>query len=109
VDPGAPQDGRYRATFNPASISLTAVIAALSLSGSRERTMRQRAVTRELRRPENVVLQQMEHDDMASENRSDQSASTKHEPPKDLRSSTRPAPQPRILSEGLELPRSNLC
>ena len=46
---------------------------------------------------------------MATENHSDQSVSTKHEPQKDLRSSTRPSPQPRILSEGLELPRSNLC
>src|SRR5260370_22498353 len=31
---------RYRVTFNPASISFTAAIAAASFSGSRERTTR---------------------------------------------------------------------
>jgi hypothetical protein len=65
----------------------------------------------ELRRPENVVLQQMEQDDMASETRRDQSPAPERETPKDWRSSARPPAQsgPRIVSDGPELPRSNLC
>jgi hypothetical protein len=64
----------------------------------------------ELRRPENVVLQQMEQDDMADEN-SDQRAATEREQPKDVRSSTRPSPQsgPPVFNDGLESPRSGDC
>jgi hypothetical protein len=48
---------------------------------------------------------------MAKENLGDQSPAPGREPPKDLRSSTRPSPQggPRIVNDGPELPRSNLC
>jgi hypothetical protein len=43
----------------------------------------------ELRRLENVVLQQMEQDDMAGKNRDDQAAVPEREQLKDLRPSTR--------------------
>jgi hypothetical protein len=48
---------------------------------------------------------------MASETREHQTAAPERETPKDLRSSARPPVQsgPRIVSDGPELPRSNLC
>ena len=60
---------------------------------------------------ENVVLQQLEQDIMASDNHADQRAATEREQPQDPRSSTPPSPPrvPQILHDGPELPRSNHC
>jgi hypothetical protein len=68
-------------------------------------------VLAELRRLENVVLQQMEQDIMASETQPDQRAAPEHKSTKDSRSSTPASPPstPRILNDGPELLRSNLC
>ncbi len=65
----------------------------------------------ELRRLENVVLQQMEQDTVANENHPDQRAGPEREQPKDLRLSTPRSPPrgPRILNDGPELLRSNHC
>jgi hypothetical protein len=65
----------------------------------------------ELRRPENVVLQQMEQDDMADENHSDRRVTPEREQPKDVRPSTRPSPQSGtpVFNDGLEQPRSGHC
>jgi hypothetical protein len=70
-----------------------------------------RKSARELRRLENVVLQQLEQDSMASENSPDPRAAPANENPKGLRLSTRPSPQsgPPISNEGLESPRSSHC
>jgi hypothetical protein len=48
---------------------------------------------------------------MASENRKDQAAAPEREPAKDLPSSARPTPHggSRIINDGPESPRSNLC
>ena len=66
---------------------------------------------KELRCLENVVLQQMEQDDMASENHGDQRAEPKRETIKDLRPATKPSPpsRPAILNDGPELLRSSHC
>jgi len=71
----------------------------------------QRAGRAELRRLENVVLQQMEHDDMASDNRRDQRAVSERDQIKDSRSPTRPSPRPGppVLNDGLESLRSGHC
>jgi hypothetical protein len=65
----------------------------------------------ELRRPEHVVLQQSEQDNMPNEHRLDSDTPVPRQPLKDLHPSKRPAPQsaPPILSEGLESPRSSDC
>jgi hypothetical protein len=65
----------------------------------------------ELRRGENVVLQQMEQDDMSSDNGSDQRVAPEREQPEDVRPSTRPSPQsgPPVFNDGLESPRSGHC
>ena len=44
----------------------------------------------ELGRPENVVLQQLEQDNMASDNHGDPRVAPERKPPKDLHSTTRP-------------------
>jgi hypothetical protein len=65
----------------------------------------------ELRRLENVVLQQMEQDTMASENHPDQPAVSERKPSQDPRSSAPPSlpKTPRIFNDGPELLRSNHC
>jgi hypothetical protein len=58
-----------------------------------------------------LLCSNLEPDDMANENRTDQRAAPERELPKDLRSSSRPLPQsgPPILNDGLESPRSSDC
>jgi hypothetical protein len=64
----------------------------------------------ELRWHNNVVLQQTEHDDMASDNRSDQRAAPSREPRKVIHSiPASPQGGPPNFSGGLELPRSSHC
>jgi hypothetical protein len=64
----------------------------------------------ELRRLKIVVLQQMEQDGMASDNRGDQRAASARDQVKDSRSPARPAPSsPPILNDGLESLRSGHC
>jgi hypothetical protein len=65
----------------------------------------------ELPRRKNVVLQQMEHDDMASEHHGDRQAADQRKQPSDPRSPAPPLPQggPPLLNEGLEVPRSSHC
>jgi hypothetical protein len=65
----------------------------------------------ELRRLENIALQRMELDSVASENHPDQRARPEREQPEDSRLSTRRSPPngPRILNDGPELLRSNHC
>jgi hypothetical protein len=64
----------------------------------------------ELHRPENVVLQQMEQDDMPSDIRREPNAAPERETSKDLPSVRPPTPSgPRIVNDGPESPRSNLC
>jgi hypothetical protein len=64
----------------------------------------------ELRRPENVVLQQLEQDNMASENDGVHGAAPGRGPIKDPRLPTPSPPSgPPILGDGLESPRSNDC
>jgi hypothetical protein len=65
----------------------------------------------ELRRRENVVLQQLEQNCMAKENQADERAASEREPLKDSRPSNRPLPQngPPIFNHGLESPRSSNC
>jgi hypothetical protein len=65
----------------------------------------------ELRRLENVVLQQMGQDTMASENHPDPRTAPERKRPQDSRSSTPPSPPtgPRIVNEGPELLRSKHC
>jgi hypothetical protein len=60
---------------------------------------------------ENVVLQQMEQDDMASDNRSDQRAASGRDQIKDSRSPAQPSPRPGppVLNGGLESLRSGHC
>jgi hypothetical protein len=58
----------------------------------------------------NVVLQQMELEDMTNENRSDQRAAPERGQRPGMRSTPASAHSgPPILSDGLELPRSNHC
>jgi hypothetical protein len=63
-----------------------------------------------LGRPENVVLQQLEQDNMASENHGDQCLAPERKPSQDLGSTT-PTPQQGgpPLNDGPELLRSNHC
>jgi hypothetical protein len=64
----------------------------------------------ELGGPENVVLQQLEQDDMASENHGDQRVAPERKPLKDLHSTTRtPQQGGPPLNDGPELLRSNHC
>jgi hypothetical protein len=51
----------------------------------------------------------MEHDDMASDSRTDQHAASERDQIKDMRSSTRPSPRPGPLNDGLESLRSGHC
>jgi hypothetical protein len=53
----------------------------------------------------------MEHDDMASEQGTDQQAPDQRKEPRDPRSPTPPLPQggPPLVNDGLEVPRSSHC
>jgi len=59
----------------------------------------------------NVVMQQMEHDDMAREQHQDKSSATGQKPPRDRRPPALQQPQiPSPLSnDGLELVRDSHC
>jgi hypothetical protein len=65
----------------------------------------------ELRRLKNVVLQQMEHDDMTSENQRDNHAAPERDQLKGPRLPVRPSPPSTspILNDGPELLRSIHC
>jgi hypothetical protein len=65
----------------------------------------------ELRGLENVVLQQMEHDDMASENHRDNRTTPERDQLKGSRLPVRPSPPSTspILNDGLESLRSIHC
>jgi hypothetical protein len=61
--------------------------------------------------PKMLSCSKWRQDDMANDNRRDPGAATERELPKDIRSPAKPLPQsgPRILNDGPELLRSNLC
>lgn len=59
---------------------------------------------------ENVVMQQMEHDDMASEQHQDKSAENPRKPQdRQSRQPEQPQIQPPLLSDGPELVRDSHC
>jgi hypothetical protein len=70
---------------------------------------RKRYAPLELHRPENVVLQQMEQDDMPSDIRREPNAAPERETSKDLPVRPPTPSGPRIVNDGPESPRSNLC
>jgi hypothetical protein len=65
----------------------------------------------ELHRLENVVLQQMEHDDMTNEDHRNNRATPERDQIKGSRSPARPTPPSNspISNDGPELPRSIHC
>jgi len=66
---------------------------------------------RERAASKNVVMQQMEHDDMATEDASNKPAATGRKPPRDQRSPSpqQPQIQPPLLNDGPELLRDSHC
>jgi hypothetical protein len=66
---------------------------------------------RELPPLKNVVLQQLEHDDMSTEDASNKPAATGRKPPRDQRSPLpqQPQIQPPLLNDGPELLRDSHC
>jgi hypothetical protein len=59
----------------------------------------------------NVVLQQMEHDDMAGKQPDDKSSANPRKPPRDgqSRQPEQPQIQPPLLNDGPELERDSHC
>jgi hypothetical protein len=66
---------------------------------------------KELPGGKNVVLQQLEHDDMASEHQSDKPAIPERDQPRQVRPPSQPAPQrrPPLQIDGIELLRDGNC